>query len=86
MRMKSEDSLRISRRRLLKVTCDGFFLLYRLLQYEKSVLTSSENEEIESSDDFFKMEPNQTVSDNTMRRFWPSCRPNHSSPISSTSS
>lgn len=52
-----QENLRTSQRRLLKVTRDRSFLLDRLLQYEKTDLTSSESEDTESSDDSSKMEP-----------------------------
>ncbi|XP_019559657.1 alpha-protein kinase 1 [Aedes albopictus] len=56
-----QENLRTSQRRLLKVTRDRSFLLDRLLQYEKTDLTSSESEDTESSDDSSKMEPTPTV-------------------------
>lgn len=56
-----QENLRTSQRRLLKVTQDRSFLLDRLLQYEKTDLTSSESEETESSDDSSKVEPAPTV-------------------------
>lgn len=56
-----QENLRTSQRRLLKVTRDRSFLLDRLLQYEKTDLTSSESEDTESSDDSSKIEPAPTV-------------------------
>ncbi|XP_055523584.1 uncharacterized protein LOC129717595 [Wyeomyia smithii] len=56
-----QENLRTSQRRLLKITQDRSFLLDRLLQYEKTDLTTSESEETESSDDSSKVEPAPTV-------------------------
>ncbi|XP_063240316.1 uncharacterized protein LOC134541091 [Bacillus rossius redtenbacheri] len=46
-----QDSLRKTRRSLLKVSRDRSFLLDQLLQYEKVEVSSSDTEETESSDD-----------------------------------
>ncbi|KAL1400687.1 hypothetical protein pipiens_007229 [Culex pipiens pipiens] len=52
-----QENLRTSQRRLLKITRDRSFLLDRLLQYEKVDVTSSEDEDTESSDDSSKADP-----------------------------
>ncbi|XP_059616247.1 INO80 complex subunit E [Phlebotomus argentipes] len=46
-----QDSLRITQRRFLKASRDKSFLLDKLLQYEKTELTSSESDETETSED-----------------------------------
>lgn len=56
-----QENLRTSQRRLLKITRDRSFLLDRLLQYEKVDVTSSEDEDTESSDDSSKADPVSTV-------------------------
>ncbi|KAL9696382.1 hypothetical protein quinque_015667 [Culex quinquefasciatus] len=56
-----QENLRTSQRRLLKITRDRSFLLDRLLQYEKVDVTSSEDEDTESSDDSSKPDPVPTV-------------------------
>lgn len=56
-----QENLRTSQRRLLKITRDRSFLLDRLLQYEKVDVTSSEDEDTESSDDSSKPDPAPSV-------------------------
>lgn len=56
-----QENLRTSQRRLLKITRDRSFLLDRLLQYEKVDVTSSEDDDTESSDDSSKADPVPTV-------------------------
>ncbi|KXJ79404.1 hypothetical protein RP20_CCG001098 [Aedes albopictus] len=58
---RSKENLQTSQRRLLKVTRDRFSLLNRLLQHEKTDLTTSESEETVPSDDSSKTEPTPTV-------------------------